>query len=79
MAVAGALELALLPAHVGTGNDAAYTPFLPGKRNLTGNLTAAVKILQIESLLIAANLQNRIGGSVDDHRASVNLLFRKLL
>ena len=57
VAVARALELALLPAHIRAGDDTADLPLIL-HRDLAGDLTAAVQLVEPEGLFIAADLQH---------------------
>ena len=78
VAVCGTLELALLLANVGTGDDTADHP-LRLQGDLTSDLTAAVQLVQTEGLLVAADLQNGVSGGVDDHVAGSDLFFCQLV
>ena len=78
MTVSGTLELALLLADVGTGDDTADHP-LGLQSDFTSDLAAAVQLVQAEGLFVAADLQNGVGGGVNDHVAGSDLFFSQLV
>ena len=78
MTVAGSYKFTLLPTHIGSCDHPSYLPLI-AHGDLAGDLTAAIQFLKAESLFVAADLQYRVGGSVDDHMAGGNFFFRQFV
>jgi len=76
--VGGADKFALVHSHIRTRDDAPDLPFVL-HRDLPRDLAAAVEIVEVEGLFISADLQNGIGGRVDNHLVVVDFLFAELV
>src|SRR5699024_4574622 len=78
MAIAGAPEFSFFLSHIRAGNDPSHTPLIL-HGNLPGDLTAAVQLIQAESLFVAADLQDRIRGRIYDHMSCGDLFLSQLI
>ena len=78
MSVTCTLELTFFLSDIRSCNNTSDFPLI-FHRNITCDLTAAVKLIQSEGLLISADLQYRICRCIDDHMTCCNLFFCKLV
>ena len=71
--IAGADEFTLFSPHIRSGDHTPNTPLILHSQ-FSGNLTTAVEIHQVEGLLIAADLHDRVCRGVHDHGSGLDLL-----
>ncbi len=78
MTVTGSLELAFFLSDIRSGNNSADSPLI-FHGQFSGDLTAAIQICKIKSLLISTDLQYRVSRSIDDHRSCIDFFLTKFL
>ena len=78
MSVTCTLELTFFLSNIRSCNNTSDFPLI-FHRNITCDLTAAVKLIQSECLLISTDLQYRICRCIDDHMTCCNLFFCKFI